>query len=404
MNQPLAADFIVIGAGILGLSVARSLKRKFPDQRILILEKEAQIGKHASGKNSGVLHSGIYYPPHSLKAKFCAGGARAMKEFCLEAKLPLNPIGKLILPTNDAEDALLPMLFERGQKNGAEVKILDEKEIQALEPSVRSFSGRALYSPQTSVIASVKVLEELARELSNKNVDIIYESRVVSVASSARQLKTDKADVFSYGVLVNCGGLQADLIAKCCKSATNFTMLPFKGIYYKLKKDAPLKLNHLIYPVPDMNVPFLGIHFTKSIDGEISIGPSALPSLGRENYHGLNGIDWAEIVSRVTQLTGQYVKNKNGFRRFAHIELQRMFRTPFISAARKLVPSMKPEFISDERKVGIRAQLFDKAKNELVMDFLVEKGENSVHILNAVSPGFTSAFSFSDHIVENFLL
>lgn len=392
-------DFTIIGAGILGLSVARELLKQYPDANIEILEKEEAVGKHASGRNSGVLHSGIYYKEGSLKARVCAEGAREMAEFCREHQLPLKEHGKVIIPTKQEDDEVIDVLNKRAISNGAKIEIIDEKQLLEIEPDVNVVTGRALYSPYTSVVDSDAILNKLVEILNDKGVSIHYGVRVKDVNVSKKKIITsEKPRPFNF--VVNTTGLYADRVAQMFKSGLDYVMLPFKGLYYDVSKDSGLKINGLIYPVPDMGVPFLGVHFTKNVTGKVFVGPTAVPALGRENYSGLNGANPFEFTSTLYRLAGQYISNKHGFRRYAHEEASRFLKSKFTSAAKILVPKITASDLALSSKVGIRAQLHDKKNKELVHDFVVERGEHSIHVLNAVSPAFTSAFSFSRYLVN----
>lgn len=392
-------DFVIVGGGIVGLAVARELIRQHPKKSIAVLEKEHALGKHASGRNSGVLHSGIYYPVGSLKGRLCAAGAREMAEYCIERGLPIDRIGKVILPVRDTDDPQLDMLAERARANGAEATVVTADELRELEPAARTLTGRALFSPNTSVIDPKAVLSKLHEELSAAGVQILFDTRASSVAGTRLQTS---GGAIEFGTLVNCAGLHADAIAKLFGTADEYVILPFKGIYFRLSPSSPLRVRRLIYPVPDLRVPFLGVHFTRAVDGTTYVGPTAVPALGRENYHGVDGINGIDLMRIGAMLAGQYASNKQGFRVFVHEEATRFLKPYFVRAARALVPALRGSDLEASEKVGIRAQLFDRKKRELVMDFLVERGERSVHILNAVSPGFTTAFAFSRYVVEEY--
>jgi len=374
-------DTIVVGGGIVGLAIARELLSRDPSQRIAIFEKEPALGRHASGRNSGVLHSGIYYPPASLKGRLCTEGSRLMREYCDERGLPIARIGKVIVPTQEADDPQLDVLVERARSNGARAEIVDEPRLRELEPEARSASGRALFSPDTSVIDPKRILASIADELRAAGVEFVFDREVTHL------------DRGSYGFLVNAAGLHADRVARHFGVGERYTILPFRGRYYKLA--APFTIGRLIYPVPDLRVPFLGVHFTNAIDGTTYIGPTAMPALGRENYGGLRGIRAGDAAAIAMMIARQYASNKQGFRTHLHQEAARLLKRNFAAAARDLVPRIEPSHMKASTKVGIRAQLFDREKNELVMDFVVERGERSLHVLNAVSPGFTTAFSFA---------
>lgn len=394
------ADFIIIGAGIMGLAIARQLKINTPEARIIILEKEAQIGLHASGRNSGVLHSGIYYPENSLKAKVCTEGAKAMATYCDEHNLPITRIGKVIVPTHPQDDSQLDLLYSRAINNKANVHILDEHQLKELEPAVKTATGRALFAPETAVIDSKAILQHLSQQLQKQGVEIKLNSQLQQVDAQQRTIQVNDTTI-TFNHLFNAAGLYADVVAKKFGIADEYTMLPFKGIYYRLDPKSNIQINRLIYPVPDLNVPFLGVHLTKGVTGDVMVGPTAIPALSRENYHGLSGIKLEETINIGWNLLRQYLNNKQGFRNFAHQEAGRFYKTKFTEAAAKLVPTLKPEHLLPSTKIGIRAQLLDLNKRELVMDFLVKKTDHSTHILNAVSPAFTSAFSFANLVINN---
>ncbi len=392
-------DIVIVGAGIVGLAIARELKARDSGQKILILEKEPELGRHSSGRNSGVLHSGIYYPENSIKARVCAEGAKEMAEFCRARSLPIERLGKVVVPVREEDDGLLDVLFRRGQANGATVEMIDAKTLAEIEPDARSASGRALYSPNTSVVEPKAILKALADELGKQGVEIRLGEEVRHIDPEG--ILTTNTGQIGFGHLYNTAGLFADKIARYFGMGEKYTILPFKGIYYLLDENSGLRVNGLIYPVPDMSVPFLGVHVTKAVSGKIYLGPTAVPAFGRENYTGFEGANLSDAAGIGVQLFRQYASNRMGFRKFAHEEGLRFFKRNFAEAAGALMPGLRPGHLLKCSKVGMRAQLLDREKGELVMDFVVEKGKNSTHILNAVSPGFTSAFSFSRFALDH---
>jgi (S)-2-hydroxyglutarate dehydrogenase len=247
------------------------------------------------------------------------------------------------------------------------------------------------------VIDPKEVLLKLRAQLQDDGVEFHFSEKGVDVKGSL--IVTDKGR-FGFGHLINCAGAYADKIAKLFGIASEYTMLPFKGLYYRLDPSSGVKLNGLVYPVPDLNVPFLGVHSVKSITGDDYFGPTAIPALGRENYHGLSGIKVDELLSCCWQVSSQYFHNKQGFRAYSHAEAFRFFKSKFTEATRILVPKLQKSHLLKCEKVGIRGQLLNSKTHELVMDFLVENAEKSTHVLNIVSPGFTSSFSFARYIVD----
>ena len=397
------ADFVVIGAGVVGLTIALELKRRLPDSRIIILEKEPEPGRHSSGRNSGVLHSGIYYPPNSLKARVCGQGAKEMAEYCRERGLPLNRIGKVLLPLRPEEGTQLDLLEHRAGVNEVEVERIDEAKLARIEPEARSATGEALFVPGTSVVSSSDVLASIVADAKAAGIELLCGSSLGAVDPEGRTMSWG-GEKISYGHAVNTAGLHADSVAHRFGVGERYTLLPFKGIYWKLDPASGLEINHLVYPVPDLRVPFLGVHTTTAIDGTVYVGPTAVPAFGRENYRGLQGVSAGELVRILSHLGRQYLSGRNGFRRLAWQEGRRYLKPWFADAARQLLPRLRPEHLLPCNKVGIRAQMLDRKSGELVTDFLVEGGPASTHVLNAISPAFTSAFPFARHVCDTNIL
>lgn len=367
----MTADFVVIGAGIIGLTIARELKKQFPKSKVVVFEKEKKLGLHSSGRNSGVLHSGIYYSEGSLKAKICSEGNKKLSQYCLENNLPIKKIGKIIVSDN------IEQLQERGIKNNVKFEVLDKKELKKREPEIIEVE-KALFCPDVAIIDSLSVLHSLAKDL-----DVRFGER----------------NNLSYGMLVNAAGLHADKIAHEMGLGLNYDILPIKGSYYKLK--SKIKINHLIYPVPNLNMPFIGIHVTKAINDEVYFGPSISPVFSRENYYGFNNINFLESIE-VVKRWFKFLKAKE-FRQFACKEGRNIFKSYFVKEVKKLIPRISINDLVTCDKVGIRPQLIDVRKNEMIMDFVIEKGKNSIHVLNAVSPGLTCSFAFAELVVLNIL-
>ena len=400
MPQP---DFLVIGAGIVGLSIARELKQRHPDLTITILEKESQFGRHSSGRNSGVLHSGIYYPPESLKARVCVNGAKEMAEFCEQYKLPLRRCGKVLIATRVEDGDQLALLAQRAKGNGILVEKLDERALRNVEPEARSATGIALLIRSTAVGSPKAVLQALQTEIEQLGIEIVCNAKILSVNVAQRELTLENGTRISYGHAINAAGLHADTIAHQFDSGHRYTLLPFKGLYWKLDPNAGFDIRHLIYPVPDLRVPFLGVHTTTTTDGITYIGPTAVPAFGRENYRALQDVDASELIRISSLLVKQFVAGRDGFRRLAWQEGRRYFKPWFTKAAQAVLPRLKSEHLLPTDKVGIRAQMLDKDTGRLVTDFLVERGPHSTHILNAISPAWTSAFPFARYVCDNFI-
>ena len=397
------ADFVVVGAGIVGLTIALELKRRLPSARILLLEKEPKPGRHSSGRNSGVLHSGIYYPPASLKARVCGQGAREWAAYCEQRGLPLNRIGKVLVPLREEDAGQLDLLQRRAAENGVDAVRVGEAELRELEPEARSATGDALFVRSTAVVSSADSFAAILRDARDAGIELLCGAALSMVDGRTRTLRWG-GERIGYGHLVNTAGLHADTVAHQFGVGERFTLLPFKGIYWQLDPASGLDIRHLIYPVPDLRVPFLGVHTTTAIDGTVYLGPTAVPAFGRENYRGTQGVSGDELFRILSHLGSQYLSGRNGFRRLAWQEGRRYFKRWFADAARQLLPRLRPEHLLPCPKVGIRAQMLDKNTGELVTDFLVEAGPASTHVLNAISPAFTSAFPFARHVCDTHIL
>ncbi len=391
-------DFLIIGSGIMGLTIAHTLKR-VTNCSILLIDKEEDVARHASGRNSGVLHAGFYYTADSLKAKFTIAGNRAMKNYCRSKNIPMNECGKLVVAQNEYELNQLYELEKRGKKNGSEVEIIEESRALEIEPNVRTYK-KALYSPQTASVDPNEVCQAIKEDLRNLDVDFCFKTKYLQTRKNVVQ--TTNGD-FEATKIINCSGLYADKIAHNFSFGRRYTMIPFKGLYLKYTKNkTDIRTN--IYPVPNLKNPFLGVHFTKTVTGEIKIGPTATPAFWRENYDRSSNFDLQEFCSILFYESKLFGLNSFGFRALALEEIKKYNKKYFVSLAQKMVQKIDPEGFTEFTKPGIRAQLLDKKSLSLVQDFIVEADSNSVHVLNAVSPAFTCAFAFSEFVVKNYVL
>jgi L-2-hydroxyglutarate oxidase len=390
-------DFVIVGAGIIGLATAKELTERFPQASIAILEKESSIGLHASGRNSGVMHSGIYYPQDSLKAAVCAEGARRMADFAREHHIAYRKTGKLIIPTCAAELPILDRLLKNAEDNKITALRLDEQQMREVEPYASAYQF-GIFTPDTASIDSKAVLKKLCEIITGRGVDIFLEQQVRRVDVKDRTVITSN-DRFSYGYLFNCAGAGTDKIAKLFGLARDYTLLPFKGIYYKLKQDKNAWIKGNIYPVPDLKLPFLGVHFTRTIDGNVYVGPTAIPAFGRENYGILRGVS-TEALRIAKDIALLYIANQQNFRMLIHSEVKKYAKPYFISAAQKLVSSIDANDLEASNKVGIRPQLVNMKKRKLEMDYIIEQDTHSMHVLNAISPAFTGSFRFAELLVD----
>ncbi len=391
-------DFIVIGAGVIGLSTALALKNRQPNARIVVLDKEQSQAFHASGRNSGVLHAGFYYTADSLKAKFTVEGSRQMKAYAQSKNLPINACGKLVVAQNAEELAQLDELLKRGLRNGSNVCLVDEAQARTLEPNVRTYK-KALYSPDTASIDPKAVCQSLKQDLEVLGVEFVFSAKYLSRKGGV--VETTKGP-FEGEKIVNCGGLYADKIAQDFGFGRKYTMIPFKGLYLKYTKNKTDVKMH-IYPVPNLKNPFLGVHFTKTVHGDIKIGPTAIPAFWRENYDLKTGFRAGEMAEVLFYEAKLFLTNAFGFRSLAFEEMRKYNKEYFIGLAQAMVQDIDPKGFTEFTPPGIRAQLLDKEKLALVQDFVVEGDEKSTHVLNAVSPAFTCAFPFSRYVVDQYI-
>ncbi|MEJ2364409.1 MAG: L-2-hydroxyglutarate oxidase, partial [Deltaproteobacteria bacterium] len=375
------AEVLIVGGGIIGLTIARELiQRGYKD--IVIIDKEKDLGKHASGRNSGVLHAGIYYTPDSLKARSCLNGNFLMRTYCKEKGLRILESGKVIVTRSETEIPALEELYRRALANGAKVDLVSEEELSNIEPNARTVQ-QAIYSHHTAVVDPKKVVLSLERDLTaSGRVKFLRSCGFLGIRGSSTALAS--CGEIEFKRFINAAGAHCDRVARAFHLARNLRMIPFKGIYKKLTKDKTHLVRGNIYPVPDIRNPFLGIHFTRSVHGEVYLGPTAIPALGRENYGLIEGID-AEGLAILFRDAVLFFANPK-FRDVALKEPKKYLTPFFFNSAAKLVKKLHPTDIEPADKVGIRAQLVDWDKKELVLDFLVQKKENSIHILNPVSP------------------
>lgn len=390
---------------MVGMALAHQVKERWPCLSITVIDKEPEIGRHSSGRNSGVLHAGIYYPPGTLKAKVCVQGAKRLRAWCEAEGLPVLKCGKVISPQVAELDSQLELLLERGRANGAEVVLIDEQEFQQRVPDGRTTTGRALWSPDTCVVKPRLVLQRLEQRLREKGVTFQVGTLIDLVQPEVRRLilqgPAGAGQELSYGYLFNATGLQADRVARSFGVGEHCTLLPFKGLYWQLHPQAPFNFTTNLYPVPDLNVPFLGVHVTPSPDGIVSLGPTAIPAWGRENYRGMDGFEPLMAAQFLGDLANQWSRNAGGFRRYAREQALHGFKPLFLKAAQALVPALRSEHLIPSEKVGIRAQLLDRKSGTLVQDFRLEQGPASIHVLNAISPAFTASFALADLILDH---
>ena len=376
-------DYLIVGAGIIGMTIAYKLKERDSSVSIAIIDKEESVALHASGRNSGVLHAGFYYSADSLKAKFTVDGNVQMKQFCKEHDIFVNATKKIVVVKDESELAGLYELQKRAEINGVETTIINEERVKEIDPNIKTYK-KALFSPNTASVDPKEVCFTLRDVLEEKGVEFYFNTSF------------EKSKI-EYDYLINSAGAYADKIAKGFGLAKNYTMLPFKGIYLKyMENKTDVKTN--IYPVPNLANPFLGVHYTVTVDGDIKIGPTAIPAFWRENYRGFDNFNFSEMIEILYYEAKLFILNSFNFRKLALSEMKNYSSKVFIQKAKDMVYKIGNNF--KPIPAGIRAQLLDTRTNELIQDFVVEHTDASTHILNAVSPAFTCSFAFAEFVVE----
>jgi L-2-hydroxyglutarate oxidase LhgO len=397
--RSISCDYLIIGAGVIGLTLACELHDNQPDAQIVIVEKEPDVAFHSSGRNSGVLHAGFYYTADSLKAKFTREGNSLMRKYCYDNHLRINECKKVVVALNEEELQSLFELEKRGRANGVDIKLIDEKELKEIEPNAITYKY-ALYSPTTATVDPVEVCQCLKKELQSKGIRF-YFSEPYLRKSGQNVIQTRTLQIKATKI-INTAGLYADKIAKDFGFSKNYTIIPFKGIYLKYtQKDNPIRTN--IYPVPNLKNPFLGVHYTITVDGITKIGPTSIPAFWRENYKGLAHFKFGELITILSWEAKLFLLNSFGFRNLTFDEIKKYNRKYFTRLATKMVNEIDANGFNEWSKPGIRAQLLNVKTNELVMDFVVEGDGDSTHVLNAVSPAFTGSMPFVKWVVEKFI-
>lgn len=389
------SDFLIIGGGVVGICLARELKRRRPDQSVVLIEKEEAPGQHASGRNSGVLHAGFYYTADSLKARFCREGNRMLREYIVSRGLPLNTCGKLVVAKDASDLGQLDELMRRAEKNGVSLEAVTRAEAEKIEPRVKTFE-RALFSPTTATADPTQVIAAMRQDAIKEGVQIRCGVRYLG--SRGNEVRTTAGD-FSAGYVVNAAGLYADHVARDFGFCEQWRILPFKGLYlYSSEKAGAFRTN--IYPVPDLRNPFLGVHFTVTVDGKAKIGPTAIPAFWREQYEGLKGFKAVEFAEILWRQAGLFSRASFDFRRLAMEEMRKMSRRHLVGIAGKLASGVREEDYTHWGRAGIRAQLMHTRNRNLEMDFLVEGDARSLHVLNAVSPAWTCSLPFAAYVCD----
>lgn len=385
----------IIGGGILGLATAYHLTQRFPQRRVVILEKEAELAQHQTGHNSGVLHSGIYYKPGSLKATNCREGKKAMEAFCAAEGIDYEICGKVIVATHEGELPALQRIYERGQANGVRCALIDAEHLHELEPAAAGI--KAIHVPEAGIVNYPQVCQRLAARLQERGAQIVTNARVTGIRQQSGEvvLQTLAGD-FTVDYVVNCAGLHSDRVAALGGAQPGVKIVPFRGEYYEVKPHAQHLCRNLIYPVPDPSFPFLGVHFTRMIKGGVECGPNAVLAFAREGYHktDINLRDLAETLtySGFLRLAATYWQTGLG-------EMWRSFsKAAFVKALQHLIPAIQAEDL-EPAAAGIRAQAI-APDGAMVDDFMIHETARIVNVCNAPSPAATASLNIGRLIVD----
>jgi L-2-hydroxyglutarate oxidase len=385
----------ILGGGIVGLATAWQITHRWPGLKVHVIEKESSVGAHQTGHNSGVLHSGIYYRPGSLRALNCRAGKAAMERFCSEQGVPYEICGKVIVAVDAAELPGLERIFERGQANGVRCEVIDPQRLKELEPNAAGI--KAIHVPEAGIVNFRHVAEKLAELIQQRDATVTTAARVVGIRREERLIVVETtAGEFAADYVVNCTGLFSDRVARLTGANNKAKIVPFRGEYYELKPEVHHLCRNLIYPVPDPSFPFLGVHFTRMIEGGVECGPNAVLAFAREGYSktSLNFRDLAETLSYsgFLRLAAKYWRTGAG-------EMWRsLSKRAFVRALARLMPAIRDEHLVPGRS-GVRAQAV-APDGTIVDDFLIEASERIVNVLNAPSPAATSSLNIGSLVVE----
>lgn len=388
-------DLAVIGGGIVGLSTAMQMTERFPGISVAVLEKEPALARHQTGRNSGVIHAGVYYQPGSLKAEFCREGVEATTRFCCERGIAYEQCGKLLVATDEAELPRMEALYERARANGIDIERLDKVEVARREPRIRGLGG--LFVKTTGIVDYAQVAKAMASVVSERGGAILTSSEVVHIEETPSGVTLEAGkDRIQARQVIAAAGLQADRIARLCGVDVDFRIVPFRGEYYRLGSDKDQIVNHLIYPIPDPALPFLGVHLTRMIGGYVTVGPNAVLAFAREGY-GFGTVSLRDLREMAAF---------RGFRRVIRENLKSgalemansLLKSRYLALCRRYCPELELSDLSPYRS-GVRAQAV-LADGTMVHDFLIGETERTIHVLNAPSPAATSSIPIGRHITR----
>jgi L-2-hydroxyglutarate oxidase len=389
-------DYLILGAGAIGLSIGIALLESRSSLKVIIAEKEKFIGMHASGRNSGVLHAGFYYSPDSLKAKFCRDGNKELRKVAKKHSIEVRDVGKVVVARNDDESSRIDNLFERGIKNGVDIELKSADELKLFEPLAVTHE-RFLWSPSTGVSDPKAINQALMNDFVSLGGKIDFGTEVTLVQKNSEIY--DSSLKYDAKHFINASGAQSDRIARKVGVGLEYAMLPFMGVY-RATEEKNLPLKRLVYPVPHPMNPFLGVHFTLTVDHKVKIGPTAIPISGREQYSFIEGWSASDIGQAFKGMKSLIHGNSHDLRTILKTEWPKIIQSRLVKESTELVPSANQVKDWAKKPPGIRSQLVHLPSGKLEQDFVVRSEANATHILNAVSPGWTSAIPFAKWVVE----
>jgi (S)-2-hydroxyglutarate dehydrogenase len=390
------ADVVIVGGGIVGLATAQRFTLRHPGRRVVVLEKESDLAAHQTGHNSGVIHSGIYYKPGSLKAENCRRGKRLLEDFCREQSLAFETCGKVIVAVDPTENARLDRLYERGQQNGVQCALIDQARLHELEPHVAG--ERAIHVPETGIIDYRAVCQRLAELVAGQGGQVHTRALVTALARDGERVVVEsEAGAFRARAAVNCAGLHSDRVVELGGARRPARIIPFRGEYYEIAPEARGLCRNLIYPVPDPSFPFLGVHYTRSIHGGVECGPNAVLALAREGYTW-GKIRLADLWDTLSYPAFWKLARKH-WRTGSGEVWRSLSKAAFTRSLQRLIPEIRAEHLS-KAPAGVRAQALT-ADGSLIDDFLIQKNERVVNVCNAPSPAATSSLAIGETIVEH---
>ncbi|MGP8308696.1 L-2-hydroxyglutarate oxidase [Vibrio sp. YIC-376] len=392
-------DYIVVGGGIVGVSTAWQLQKRHPDSSVLLVEKESGFAKHQTGHNSGVIHAGVYYAPGSLKADFCKRGVESTIEFCSEHDIPVENCGKLLVATDEQEVERMNALYERCLINGIEAELLDQAQLKLAEPNVKGLG--AIYVKATSIVDYRLVTEQMAKEFQKLGGQVSLRTQVVAIEEKDEEVQlTGISDGQSMQLnckmLMTCSGLMADRMTKMMGIKTDFQIIPYRGEYYRLDSKHNNVVNHLIYPIPDPDLPFLGVHLTRMIDGSVTVGPNAVQGWKREGYGKVN-FSYRDTW-RMLRFPGFWKVTRKHLKTGLDEFINSWWKPGYLKLVNKYCPIIRVEDLKPH-PAGIRAQAV-LSDGTLVHDFLFAETARSLHVCNAPSPAATSAMPIGEYICD----